>query len=284
MRDFLTLFNNECRMQFPIARKKRLDILGIILSAFITLAITAVFIYLIAEVAKGYAAVKLNKLNDPYARSLEMLNVIYLLVISAVALLSLEKARRSLTRKEDRFVYLRLPVKPRTIFLNKFSALLLWTFSCSALIVLPVNIIFYIVLSPPPIYWIYTAFVLILLPLVSFSAATICPISSEGRRSRTLPPMVEAQKAQPIRQPTCVEMQRVFPCLQRIKTLSMHSPSYRRNKYLTVPSMAEVSFFSTCGSVYTHRSLKSARRLLGKEDISSKGTPPCKKEKSCAAR
>ena len=173
MKDFLTLFKNECRMQFSITRKKRRDIIGAFLSAFVTLAITAVFIYLISAVAAGYAAVKLNKLNDPYARSLELLNVIYLFAIAAVALLALEKTRKSLTRKEDRYVYLRLPVKPRTIFASKFTALMLWTFTCSSLIVLPVNIIFYIVLSPPPIYWIYTVFVLILLPLVSFSAATL---------------------------------------------------------------------------------------------------------------
>jgi ABC-2 type transport system permease protein len=160
-------------MQFPTAKKKRFDIVGVFLSAFITLAITAVFIYLISAVADGYAAVKINKLNDPYARSLELLNVIYLFAIGAVALLALEKARKSLTRKEDRYVYLRLPVKPRTIFISKFAALLLWTFSCAALIIIPVNVIFYIVLSPPPIYWIYTLFILILLPLVSFSAATL---------------------------------------------------------------------------------------------------------------
>ena len=160
-------------MQFPTARKKRLDIVGAFLSVFITLAITAIFIYLISEVADGYAAVKINKLSDPYARSLELLNVIYLFAIGAVALLALEKARKSLTRKEDRFVYLRLPVKPRTIFLSKFAALILWTFSCAALLILPVNIIFYIVLSPPSIYWIYTAFILILIPLVSFTVATL---------------------------------------------------------------------------------------------------------------
>ena len=34
---------------------------------------------------------------------------------------------------------------------------------------------------------------------------------SEGVRSRTLPPRVEAQKAQPIRQPTWEEIQTVFP-------------------------------------------------------------------------
>ena len=35
--------------------------------------------------------------------------------------------------------------------------------------------------------------------------------SSEGRRSRTLPAMVLAQKAQPMRQPTWDEMQTVLP-------------------------------------------------------------------------
>ena len=34
---------------------------------------------------------------------------------------------------------------------------------------------------------------------------------SKGSSRRTRPPMVEAQKAQPIRQPTSVEMQTVFP-------------------------------------------------------------------------
>ena len=136
-------------MQFPTAKKKRFDIVGVFLSAFITLAITAVFIYLISAVADGYAAVKINKLNDPYARSLELLNVIYLFAIGAVALLALEKARKSLTRKEDRYVCLRLPVKPRTIFISKFAALLLWTFSCAALIIIPVNVIFFNISSFP---------------------------------------------------------------------------------------------------------------------------------------
>ena len=34
---------------------------------------------------------------------------------------------------------------------------------------------------------------------------------SEGSRPLIRPPMVEAQKAQPWRQPTCVEMQTVLP-------------------------------------------------------------------------
>ena len=34
---------------------------------------------------------------------------------------------------------------------------------------------------------------------------------SKGSKRRTSPPMVDAQKAQPMRQPTSVEMQTVFP-------------------------------------------------------------------------
>ena len=47
----------------------------------------------------------------------------------------------------------------------------------------------------------------------SCEAAVSWPSISDGARSRTLPPMVEAQKRQPMRQPTCEEMQAVVPCL-----------------------------------------------------------------------
>ena len=42
-------------------------------------------------------------------------------------------------------------------------------------------------------------------------AATTSPSISKGARSRTFPPRPDAQKAQPIAQPTCVETHSVFP-------------------------------------------------------------------------
>ena len=45
----------------------------------------------------------------------------------------------------------------------------------------------------------------------SFSENSTSFSISEGVRFRTSPPMVEAQKAHPCRQPTCEEMQTVFP-------------------------------------------------------------------------
>ena len=45
----------------------------------------------------------------------------------------------------------------------------------------------------------------------SFWTKITCSSSSPGVRSRTFPAMVDAQKAQPIRQPTWEEMQTVFP-------------------------------------------------------------------------
>ena len=49
--------------------------------------------------------------------------------------------------------------------------------------------------------------------MLSFSAAITCPRSSDGRRSRTRPPIVEAQKRHPMRQPTWLDIQSVLPCL-----------------------------------------------------------------------
>ena len=49
-------------------------------------------------------------------------------------------------------------------------------------------------------------------PLSSWVKSTWSTISA-GVRFRTLPASVEAQKAQPMRQPTWLETQTVLPCL-----------------------------------------------------------------------
>lgn len=82
---------------------------------------------------------------------------------------------------------------------------------------------------------------------VSICAMRTCPISSPAVRSRTLPPMVDAQKRHPMRQPTCEEMQTVLPCLYFITTASTQLPSASPNRYLTVPSIADTSLRSTVG-------------------------------------
>ena len=108
---------------------------------------------------------------------------------------------------------------------------------------------------------------------------------SPGVRSRTLPAMVEAQKAQPIRQPTWEEMQTVFPWWYCIRTDSMQLPSASSQRYFTVPSSLEVCFRATTGGVRRQVSRSFSRRGLERFVISSKLSAPFwSQEKSCLPR
>ena len=75
---------------------------------------------------------------------------------------------------------------------------------------------------------------------------------------RTKPAFVDAQKLHPIRQPICVEMQMLLPCLYSMTTDSQNSPSGKRNKYFTVPSAWETSFFSMVCTAMNASSLREA--------------------------
>ena len=174
MLEYLTFFKHELKFSFPFGkRNEKKDILGNVLSILITLSIIFVFIYFVSTLVDNYTSIKVNKIEAPFERASELLNVIYLISIIAIGLLSTEKMRKLLTDKKDKNIYLRLPVNPQTIFLSKFTVLLIWTYALSFFVVMPINIIFYIVLKPTFVYWIKTLLVWIFLPMISFLIACV---------------------------------------------------------------------------------------------------------------
>ena len=173
MRNFRTLFKYERRMLFPGSHSKRFDLLGALTSLIFTLAIAGVFGLLIYAIADGYLDVKVNRVLDPMARTYELLNAIYSIVIVALGIMCLEKMRSTLTRSADTPIFLRLPVKNGTIFRAKFTALLLWTYVAAFLLIVPVNLIFYFTLEAGVDFLMRTLWVYLLLPMVSFLIATI---------------------------------------------------------------------------------------------------------------
>ena len=120
---------------------------------------------------------------------------------------------------------------------------------------------------------------------LSFWVKMIWSRISAGVKSRTLPPRAEAQNTQPILHPTWLDTQTVFPCLYRIKTVSIQFPSKSRHRYFMVPSAWDTCFRSTVGTVKRHCSLSISRRDLGRSLISSKdSTPRWSQRNTCAAR
>ncbi len=174
MKDFLILFKYELKLQFPRRPKKeRVDIVGNLMSILISLLVIAVFVMLFLTVAENYVVIRINKVSDPTARALELLNLAYLVILVAMSLLGVEKMRKTLTQKKDREMFLRLPVKQETIFMSKISVLSIWNYMLALMLILPVNIIIYIALRPDPYFWIGTVITWLLLPLVSFLIAAL---------------------------------------------------------------------------------------------------------------
>ena len=179
MKHFLILFKHEFRMQFPEKKEERIDIIGKALSLLITALILGVFVYLLATVVDNYIDIKLydDRLgvitSNPVARTVELLNVIYTVIIVALGAMMLEKMRSTLARQQDKVLFLRMPLKQQTIFLSKLATLLISNYITAFILIIPINTIFFIALKPEPIFWIYTAIIWLLLPMVSFLIASV---------------------------------------------------------------------------------------------------------------
>lgn len=174
MKTFLILFKHERRSLFPsLSLKKKPDIIGGILSLLVSALVIGIFLFMVSTIAKNYVAVRLNKVSDPIARSAELLTVLYIIIIAAVAVLCLEKMRNTLASKAGRDIFLRLPISSKTLFFSKLSALVLWNYVTAIFFILPINVIFYVILKPGMAFWINTALVAVFLPLVSFLISTL---------------------------------------------------------------------------------------------------------------
>ncbi len=174
MSDFSILFKYEMDAMFPFRKKKgNFDILGTLISILITLVIAAVVVFLLTTILDSYVTIKVDKISDPVGRSLELLNVLYVIVIVALAGMCLEKMRSTLTNPADREIFLRLPVKQETIFLSKLVTLMIANHISALFMIVPINVIFYIVLKPDFTFWLLTLGTWVLMPFVSFLIAAV---------------------------------------------------------------------------------------------------------------
>ena len=174
MKEFLMLLKYEWRSQIPSSLKKgKTDVVGVLLSALISLSVIAVCIVLIATIAKNYVAIKVNKVSAPYVRARELLNLLYALIITAMSVMCLERMRKTLTNGKDKSMFLRLPLKQENIFLSKLAVLFIRAYAVGFALILPVNFIIATAVETTLSYWLNTVCVCILMPLVPFLVACI---------------------------------------------------------------------------------------------------------------
>ncbi len=175
---FWTLCKYEFKKTLPSRRRgKRRDYIGYAISLLITLAIAGAFVFLLNTIGESYVEVKINKVRDPLARSAEFLNLLYTAIIIALSIMCLERMRKILSKSKEKEIFLRLPVKPETIFLSKMTVLMLEHYVMSLLLLVPANIVVYFMLEPGAVYFVYSAIVWLLLPIIPMfiAAALIVP-------------------------------------------------------------------------------------------------------------
>ena len=144
MREFLILFKHEMKMQFPLKPQKgKLDIIGTALSLLTTVLVAVVFIMLVSTVVQNYVLVEINKVSAPLQRGKELLNFFYAVILLTISFTCMERMRSTLTQKKDKELFLRLPVKPQTLFMSKLCTLLVWTYLFAFVLIVAVNMIFF---------------------------------------------------------------------------------------------------------------------------------------------
>ena len=176
MSSFITLFKYELKKQFSFSlnfKKHKFDVLGFFLSAIITLAIAGVFVYFLSIIGKSYVAIKINKVLDAKARAYELLNLLYIVILIPMIFICLENMRKTLCDKNDKKILLPLPVKEQTLFLSKFSVLLLKTYAIALVLVVIVNSIIYSAFFPAGIFWLTTFIVWLVFPIIVFMFACL---------------------------------------------------------------------------------------------------------------
>ena len=177
MGEFFTLFKYEMKKQFPaIFQKGKKDIVGFVLSLIFTLAIVGVCIFLMTIISQNYVAIKIDKVFDNMGRAYELLNLFYNLIIVAMVFICVERMRKSFGKNDNERILLCLPVKQRNLFLSRLTVLLIVNYITALFLVLPINIIIYVVLRPSAIFWLSTVIIWIVLPIIVMMIASLIVI------------------------------------------------------------------------------------------------------------
>lgn len=166
MNSFSVLFKQECKdYLFTKGKGEKRDPLSSIFTIIILAIIIGGFIFIALSIVKSYLTLSLDGDKNPYLRSAELMNILYLFLAVFLTLYLLEKERKIIFDSKDKAIILRLPIKSSTIFISKFLITYLLSLITTTVFILPVNIIFYSVIGKFNVFYIFGS----LINILSFS-------------------------------------------------------------------------------------------------------------------
>ena len=174
IKEFLTLFKYELKMQTPFLRKKsKGDVLGNTFIVLIGVCMIVAGLFFLAQIMENYLQVEINKISEPIERAKEMLTLLYLIVLGIVTVFTLDRTRKVFTADNDRLIFLRLPLRRRNVFLSKFVVILIHSFIVGALFIVAINVILSTIITLDAQVWLAMIGACIFMPIASMLLVAI---------------------------------------------------------------------------------------------------------------
>ncbi len=174
VRALLRKGQEERRSQFKAGQ---FDFLGFLLRLVLVGAIVALFVVFFGQFTEMYVAVKTAGRTDVFARSTELLTILYTAVIVGMVVGGVGQLGRELFTADDMKIFSAMPINARTLFVARLLSIYRGQLVIALVAVLTVNATFAWKVGVTLAFWIMTVGICFLLPLITIGiAALIVPV------------------------------------------------------------------------------------------------------------
>ncbi len=170
VRALLRKGSEERRSQF---RAGQFDLLGFLLRLVLVAAIVVLFVVFFGQFTEVYIAVKTAGRTDIFSRATELLTILYTAVIVGMVIGGVGQLGRELFSADDMKIYSAMPMNARTLFVAKLLSIYRGQLVIAAVAVVTVNATFAWKVGVTAVYWILTAGICFLLPLITIGIASV---------------------------------------------------------------------------------------------------------------
>ena len=154
-------------------RGKKPDVFGIVLQAFLAVAIAAVFLVFFFSFAKMDLGLSVRGVTDPYQRQYELMTVFYCVLLLALIVSAVSNINSAIFKSDDIKILSALPINSQTLFASKLATIYIKQLVYTFFAVLAVNVTPAIILQQSAWYFVFSAFSVFLIPLVSIAVASL---------------------------------------------------------------------------------------------------------------
>ena len=174
VRALLRKGREERRSQFKAGQ---FDFLGFLLRLVLVAAIVALFVVFFGQFTEMYIGIKTAGRTDVFARSTELLTILYTAVILGMVVGGVGQLGRELFNSDDMKIFSAMPINARTLFVARLISIYRGQLGIALVAVLTVNATFAWKVGVTIFFWLMTVGICFLLPLITIGiAALIVPI------------------------------------------------------------------------------------------------------------